>query len=114
RINGAIRHFDMNRQMRVLAICPGKPTLVGENIRLARLKGNVDRVLADDGRDRPGRRLNQISYGELRDADFSINRSTNLCVRKIYLACSSRACACKMSALALCSAAAGCATVHCG
>src|SRR5262249_16440248 len=85
RIDSAVRQSDMNPQVRVLAIRLGKPALVGENVCLARLKRHVDRVLADDGCDWPGRRLNKISYGEFRDADFPVDWRTNLCVAKIDL-----------------------------
>ena len=76
----------MNGHMRVLVARFGKPALVVEDITLARLKDDVDGVLADDGRELPGRGVDQISYGEIGNSDSSIDWGTDLGIAEIDLA----------------------------
>ena len=50
RIDAAVGQLDMNGHMRVLVGRRGDPALVFDDVGLARLKSDVDRILADDRR----------------------------------------------------------------
>src|SRR5262249_30244802 len=54
RIGGAIGQIDMNGHMRALVARCGDPMLVRDDVGLARLKRDIDGVLAHDRRQRSG------------------------------------------------------------
>src|SRR3984893_655661 len=74
RIGAAIGQLDVNGHLRVLDARFDEPALVVDYIALAWLKDDIDGVLPDDRRKRPGRRADQIAHGEISNPDPSIDR----------------------------------------
>ena len=73
RIDATVGQPDVNGHVRVLVGQFGDSMPVLENITLARLKGDVDRVSADDCCKFPGRWVDQISNGEFGNSDLPID-----------------------------------------
>jgi len=73
----------VNGRLRVLDAGFGEPALVVDYIALAWLKDDIDGVLPDDRRKRPGRRADQIAHGENGNPDPSIDRRTDFRVTEI-------------------------------
>ena len=83
RIDAAVGQLDVNGHMPVLDAQFGDPPLVVEYVALAGLKDDVDGVLADDRRKRPGGRADQIADGENGKPDPSVDRRTDFGVAEI-------------------------------
>jgi hypothetical protein len=75
----------MNRHMRALVGRCGDPAPIGDDVGLARLKRDVDRVLTDNRCQRSGRRLNQITLSEIGQSDTSVDRRPNFRITEIDL-----------------------------
>ena len=82
-INAAVGQPDVNHHM-VVAVGRGRqPTLVVENVTLARLKDYINRVLADDRSEAPGCRPDKIALGEIGEADAAVNRGVDFRIGEI-------------------------------
>ncbi len=71
--------------MRILIDRRGDPLAVFDHVGLARLERDIDRILADDGRERAGRGTDQIADGEIGDADAAVDRRADLGIAEIDL-----------------------------
>ncbi len=83
-IDVSVRQPDMNDDVGVL-VRFSHPALVVENVALADLKDDVDRILADDGGKPSGRGLHQIADGERGEPDPPVDRRADLGVAEIDL-----------------------------
>ena len=72
-IGAAVGKPDMNGYMRVLVARFGDSAFVVEDITLAGLKDDIDGVLADNGRELPGRGVDQITYSEIGKSNAPID-----------------------------------------
>src|SRR5262245_7115639 len=85
RVDGAVGQLDPNVDVRVLPGVFGAAPEVVEKVALADLEGDIDGVLADDGRELAGGGLDQIAFGDDGDSDPSIDGRVDLRVAEIDL-----------------------------
>src|SRR3984885_14757121 len=85
RINAAVGQPDVNGHMRVLVSGRCDPAPIFDDIGFARLEDDVDRILADDGREYPGRRTDQIADRVVGNTDAAVDRRIDFGVAEIDL-----------------------------
>ena len=74
RIHRAVRQLDVDRNVRIFVGRCGDPAFILDDVSLARLERDIDRILTDDRCQRAGGWADQIADGEVRKSDSSVDR----------------------------------------